>query len=494
MQSSQPKSFANQLFIDGSFVPSLDGSTIDVLNPFDNTLLTRIAEAKAADVDRAVVAARKAFPAWRDTSHENRGRLLLKLADAMEAHFDELAELESLDTGHPVRDAKMLDVPRSAACVRYFGGMADKVFGSVVPTDPGFLNYVLREPVGIVGGIIPWNFPMLSFVWKLAPALACGNCVVLKPSEVTPLSALRIAQLAAEVGFPKGVINVIPGYGHTAGQRIAEHPDVNKVAFTGSTAVGRKILAASEGNLKRVQLELGGKGPNIVFEDCDLPQAVNGSLFAIFHNQGQACIAGSRLIVHESIADEFVDRFAAVAKTIRQGDPLNPETEMGPLASRAHQEKVLAFCKQAQESGNVVIGGAAPDDAVLARGNFVLPTMVRAGADDIFFREEVFGPFVTLTTFKDEAEAIHLANATRYGLGSGLWTNNLQRAHRVGRAIRAGMVWINCYKRSAPGSPFGGVGESGYGRDLGLEVLQEYTYPKSFWVNYDHPTPAFYKR
>lgn len=494
MSAVSSSSFANQLFIDGESVPALDGSTIEVLNPFDNSLLTRVSEAKAADVDRAVAAARRAFPAWRDTSPELRGRLLLKLADKMEECFDELVELEVLDTGHPVRDARLLDVPRSAACIRYFGGMADKIFGSVVPTDKGFLNYVLREPVGIVGGIIPWNFPMLSYVWKLGPALATGNCVVLKPSEVTPLSALRIAQLASEVGFPKGVINVVPGYGHTAGQRIAEHPDINKVAFTGSTEIGRKILAASEGNLKRLQLELGGKGPNIVFDDCDLTNAVNGSLFAIFHNQGQACIAGSRLIVHEKIADEFVDRFTAIAKTIRQGNPLDVETEMGPLASRAHQVKVLDFCRQARDMGSVVIGGAAPQDEGLRKGNFVLPTMVRAGAEDIFFREEVFGPFVTLTTFKDEAEAVALANATRYGLGSGLWTNNLQRAHRVGREIRAGMVWINCYKRSTPGSPFGGVGESGYGRDLGLEVIQEYTYAKSFWVNYDHPIPAFYKR
>ena len=494
MSAVSSRSFVNQLFIDGDFVPALDGSTIEVLNPFDNSLLTLVSEAKAADVDRAVAAARRALPAWRDTSPELRGRLLQKLADKMEERFDELVELEVLDTGHPIRDARLLDVPRSAACIRYFGGMADKIFGSVVPTDKGFLNYVLREPVGVVGGIIPWNFPMLSYAWKLAPALAAGNCVVLKPSEVTPLTALRIAQMAAEVGFPKGVINVLPGYGRTAGQHLAEHPDINKVAFTGSTAIGRQIVAASQGNLKRVQLELGGKGPNIVFDDCDMTNAVNGSLFAIYHNQGQACIAGSRLIVHEQVVDEFVERFTAVAKTIRQGDPLDPETEMGPLASRAHQAKVLDFCGRARASGKVVIGGDAPADERRRKGNFVLPTMVRATSEDEFFREEVFGPFVTLTTFKTEAEAIALANGTRYGLGSGLWTNNLQRAHRVAREVRAGMVWINCYKRSTPGSPFGGVGESGYGRDLGLEVMNEYTFAKSYWVNYDHPIPAFYKR
>lgn len=486
--------FPTDLFINGEFVPAASGQRIDVYNPYTGAKFCDIAEAGAEDVDRAVAAARSAFPEWRDTSAEDRGRLLLKLADKMEEHFDELVQIEMMDTGHPIRDVRFLDIPRSAACIRYFGGMADKIMGSVVPTRHGFLNYVLREPVGIVGGIVPWNFPMLSAVWKIAPALAAGNCIVLKPSEITPLSTLKIAQLADEVGIPKGVINVVQGYGHIAGQRLVEHLDVNKVSFTGSTATARKLIEASMGNMKRLQLELGGKGPNIVFEDANLDNAIKGSLFAIYHNQGQACIAGSRLILQESIAEEFIERFKAVATTIRQGDPADPATEMGPVASRPHQQRVLDLCKIAGQEGEIVYGGKAPDREDLRNGFFVEPTMARAMAGDTVFQEEVFGPFVSVTTFKDEAEALRLANATRYGLGSGLWTDNLQRAHRVSREIRAGMVWINCYKMSTPGSPFGGVGESGYGRDLGFEAMQEYTSAKSYWVNYDHPLPDFYPR
>jgi len=289
--------FQNKLFIGGEFVDALDGATIEVVNPFDGSILTRVAEAKAADVDRAVDAAAKAFPAWRATPAMQRGRLLGKLADAIEANAEELAQIESLDTGHPIRDTRGLDVPRTAVTFRYFAGMADKVQGSVVPVEAGFLNYVLREPVGVVGQIVPWNFPLMFTSWKMGPALAAGNTVVLKPAEITPLSTLRIAELMAEVGFPPGVVNIVPGYGPTAGQHLAEHPRVQKIAFTGSTAVGRRIVQASSGNLKRVQLELGGKGANIVFDDANLIPAINGSAFAIFHNQGQACIAGSRLLL-----------------------------------------------------------------------------------------------------------------------------------------------------------------------------------------------------
>ncbi len=482
------------LFIDGQFVPSASGQRIDVFNPYTGEKLCDIAEGGAEDINRAVTAARAAFPAWRDMFAEDRGRLLLKLADKMEEMFDELVEIEMTDTGHPIRDVRLLDVTRSAACIRYFGGMADKVMGSVVPTRKGHLNYVLREPVGVVGGIVPWNFPLLSAVWKIAPALAAGNTLVLKPSEITPLSTLKIAELARDVGIPAGVLNVVPGYGHVAGQALVEHMDVNKVSFTGSTATARKLIDASKGNMKRLQLELGGKGPNIVFEDANLDNAVKGSLFAIYHNQGQACIAGSRLILQESIAEEFIARFKAVATTIRQGDPADPATEMGPVASKPHQQRVLSLCETAGQEGEIIFGGKAPDRPDLANGYFIEPTMVRASQSDTVFQEEVFGPFVSVTTFKTEEEAIALANATRYGLGSGLWTDNLQRAHRVAREIRAGMVWINCYKVSTPGSPFGGVGESGYGRDLGFEAMQEYTSAKSYWVNYDHPILDYYPR
>ncbi len=485
----------NQLFIDGRFVDAQDGATIDVLNPHDNTLITRVAEAKAADVELAIAAAERAFGPWSRMAAADRGRLLLRLADRIEDCADELAHLEALDTGHPIRDARHIDVPRTAACYRYFGGMADKFQGSVVPVETGFLNYVLRSPIGVVGQIVPWNFPLMFTAWKMGPALAAGNTVVLKPSEITPLSTLRIAELMAEVGFPPGVVNIVVGYGHTAGQTLAEHPRVGKIAFTGSTATGRRVVEASKGNLKRVQLELGGKGANIVFEDANLAAAVNGSAWAIFHNQGQACIAGSRLIVHERVADEFLDRFVGLAKSIRLGNPLDPDTEMGPLTSALHRDRVLTYVDVAREQGGEVLaGGRAPDAPELARGCYVEPTVVRARATDRVAQEEVFGPFVTVTTFKDDEEALAIANGTEYGLGSGLWTRDLSRAHRFGQAIRAGMVWVNSYKRVNPGSPFGGVGQSGYGREMGFEAMHDYTEAKSIWVNVDAVIPPHFKR
>ncbi len=484
-----------RLFIDGRFVDAVDGATLDVINPFDGSVLAQVAEAKTADVDLAVAAAARAFPAWSRVPAAQRGALLGKLADAIEAHADELAVLEARDTGHPIRDTRGLDVPRTAATFRYFAGLADKVQGSVIPVDAGFLNYVQRAPLGVVGQVVPWNFPLMFTSWKIGPALAAGNTVVLKPAEITPLTTLKIAELIQSVGIPPGVVNVVPGYGHIAGQHLAEHPDVHKIAFTGSTATGRRIVQASAGNLKRVQLELGGKGANVVFEDANLAAAVNGSAFAIFHNQGQACIAGSRLLLQESIAEEFLERFIKLAASIRLGDPLDPATEMGPLTSLRQQQSVLSYCGIAREQGGqILLGGAVPPDAALARGYFVQPTIVRAGPQDRVCQEEVFGPFVTVTTFKDEAEAEQLANATSYGLGAGLWTSNLQRAHRFAAVLRAGMVWVNCYKRVNPGSPFGGVGASGYGREMGFEAMHDYTEAKSIWINYDAAIAPHYPR
>ncbi|MEB3097652.1 aldehyde dehydrogenase family protein [Achromobacter sp. D10] len=484
----------NKLFIDGRFVDAAAGGTIDVLNPHDGSLITAIAAAEAEDVDRAVQAAQRAFPAWARMAAADRGRLLLKLADLIEANAEELAQLETLDTGHPIRDTRGLDVPRTAGCFRYFGGMADKLQGSVIPVESGFLNYVQRAPIGVVGQIVPWNFPLMFTSWKLGPALAAGNTVVLKPSELTPLSTLRIAELMAAAGFPDGVVNVVPGYGHTAGQRLAEHPDVGKIAFTGSTATGRRIVEASKGNLKRVQLELGGKGANIVFDDANLDAAINGAAWAIFHNQGQACIAGSRLMLHEKIADAFLERFTALANSIRLGDPRSPDTEMGPLTSAQHRDKVLSYVGIAAEQGaRLLVGGKAPGGE-LSAGYYVAPTIVEARPQDRVAQEEVFGPFVTVLRFGSDEEALAIANATDYGLGSGLWTRDLARAHKLAGAIHAGMCWINCYKRVNPGSPFGGVGQSGYGREMGFEAMHDYTEARSVWVNVDAAVPPHFKR
>jgi betaine-aldehyde dehydrogenase len=490
------KPIRHQLFIDGRFIDAESGETLATLNPHDNSTIAEVALAGKADVDKAVAAAKRAFPAWSRMAAADRGRILLKLADLIEANAEDLARLESLDTGHPVRDSRALDVPRTAACFRYFGGMADKFQGETIPVEAGFLNYTLREPVGIVGQVVPWNFPLMFTSWKMAPALAAGNCIVMKPAEITPLSSLKIVELMAEAGMPEGVVNMVPGLGSVAGQYIAEHPEIAKIAFTGSTATGRRIVQASAGNLKKVQLELGGKGPNIVFEDADLQAAVNGSAWAIFHNQGQACIAGSRLMLHEKIADAFLEKFLPLARSIRLGNPLDDATEMGPLTSAQHQQRVLSYVDIGREQGGELLaGGRSPEAADLAKGCYVEPTVLRARSwRDRIAQEEVFGPFVTVLTFKDEAEALAIANGTEYGLGSGLWTASLQRAHRFARELQAGMVWINSYKRVNPGSPFGGVGQSGYGREMGFDAMREYTQVKSVWVNVDAQIPPHYRR
>jgi betaine-aldehyde dehydrogenase len=484
-----------RLFINGCFLDAADGATLAVLNPHDNSKLADVAMAGRADIDSAVAAARAAFPKWSRLAAMERGRLLFKLADLIEAQGDALARLETLDTGHPLRDTRNLDVPRTVVTYRYFGGMADKFEGAVVPVESGFLNYVLREPVGVVGQIVPWNFPLMFTAWKLAPALAAGNCVVMKPAELTPLSSLAIAELVAEAGIPPGVVNIVPGLGNVAGKYLAEHPGVGKMAFTGSTATGRQIVQASAGNLKKLQLELGGKGANLVFADADLTAAVNGAAFAIFHNQGQACIAGSRLLLQRSIAESFLERFMALAASIRIGNPTDPSTELGPLTSLQHRDRVLNYVGIAREQGGeVLLGGKTPSDPALARGCYVEPTVVRAKSTDRVCQEEVFGPFVTVETFDTDEQALAIANGTQYGLGGGLWTASLTRAHRFAREMRSGMVWVNCYKRVNPGSPFGGIGESGYGREMGFDAMREYTQTKSVWVNVDATLPPYYPR
>jgi betaine-aldehyde dehydrogenase len=478
-----------QLYIDGRFVDAESGHTLPVLNPHDSSVITEVAMAGKSDIDSAVNAAHRAFPAWARLAAADRGRILLRLADLIESNGEELARLESMNTGHPLRDSR-------AACYRYFGGMADKFEGSIIPVESGFLNYLLREPLGVVGQVVPWNFPLMFTAWKMGPALASGNCVVLKPAEITPLTSLRIAELMTEAGMPPGVVNVVPGLGSDAGQYIAEHPGIAKIAFTGSTSTGRRIVHASAGNLKKVQLELGGKGANVVFHDADLTAAINGSAWAIFHNQGQACIAGSRLLLQEDIAQKFLERFTTLAKSIRLGNPLDPATEMGPLTSALHRDRVLSYVDIARDQGGELITGGCPPAATeLAHGCYVEPTIIRArSSHDRIAQEEVFGPVVTVLTFRTDEEALAIANSTDYGLGGGLWTRDLQRAHRFARELRAGMVWINSYKRVNPASPFGGVGQSGYGREMGFEAMREYTQVKSVWVNVDAAIQPWYPR
>src|SRR5215469_3194109 len=404
-----------RLFIGGQFTDGLAGRVIDVINPADGSLLAQVAEAGSEDVDRAVEAAQRAFPGWAAWPAADRGRLLMALADAIDDHAEELARLESLDTGHPIRDTTVLDVPRTAAAFRYFGGIADKHQGSVIPVEQGFLNYVVPEPIGVVGSIVPWNFPLMFTSWKLGPALAAGNTTVLKAAELTPMTSLRLAELIAEAGFPPGVVNIVPGYGHVAGARLAEHPDVAKVSFTGSTDTGRRIVAASAGNLKRLQLELGGKGANIVFADADIAAAVRGSAFAIFHNQGQACIAGSRLLLHEAIATEFLDAFIATARRVRVGHPLEAATQLGPLTSAMHRDRVATHLKAAVDGGATILsGGTPPRDASLARGYYMQPTVIEADPGSPVSQQEVFGPVVTVSTFTTDEEAIAIANGTDY--------------------------------------------------------------------------------
>ena len=462
----------HQLFINGEFVDALSGETLATLNPHDNSVIAQVAMAGHADVDLAVKAAQQAFPAWSRMQAADRGRILLKLADLIEANGEELARLESLDTGHPIRDCRMLDVPRTAGCFRYFGGMADKFQGETIPVDAGFLNYTLREPLGVVGQVVPWNFPLMFTSWKMAPALAAGNTIVLKPAEITPLTTLKIAELMREAGMPAGVVNILPGLGHVAGQYIAEHPDIAKIAFTGSTATGKRIVQASAGNLKKVQLELGGKGANIVFEDANLIAAVNGAAWAIFHNQGQACIAGSRLVLHENIADAFLEKFIALANSIRLGNPLDPETEMGPLTSALHRDRVLSYVEVAKSQGGEVLAGGVAPGGDLADGCYVRPTIIRAKSyKDRVAQEEVFGPFVTVLTFKTDAEALddlteavaredetNLAEANQIAdgvddvHGRDFLKRCRERRRRDG-AARGGGSWAQGPKRNASSGP-----------------------------------------
>jgi aldehyde dehydrogenase (NAD+) len=468
-----------KLLINNRWVPSESGKTFATINPSTGEEICQVAEADAADVDKAVKAARAAFEGpWRKMRASERGRLLYRLADLIEANADELARLETLDNGKPLSIAKAVDVAKTVACYRYFAGWADKVQGKTIPIDGDFFCYTRHEPIGVVGQIIPWNYPMLMQSWKLAPALATGNTVVMKPAEQTPLSALRVGELLLEAGYPEGVVNILPGFGPTAGAALARHMDVDKVAFTGSTEVGRLIMtAAAQSNLKRVTLELGGKSPNIIFADTDLDAAVEGAHMGIFVNQGQSCCAGSRVFVEEKIYQQFVEKSVARAAKRRVGDPLDPTTDQGPQVDQSQFDRIMGYIESGRTEGATLACGG---ERVGNRGYFIRPTVFADVHDDMkIAREEIFGPVMSVIAFKDMDEVIARANKTDYGLAAGVWTNDIKKAHAVANGVRAGTVWVNCYHVLDTRAPFGGFKQSGMGRELGEYALHEYTEVKT---------------
>ena len=473
-----------QLFINGQWAEAASGKTFETPDPATGETLARVAEGEAEDINRAVKAARRAFDEgpWGRMTTSERGRIIWRIGDLILEHLDELAQLESLDNGKPFAVARAADVPLAADLFHYMAGWATKIEGNTlslsVPYMPGanFHSYTLREPVGVVGQIIPWNFPLLMAAWKLGPALATGNCVVLKPAEQTPLTALRLAGLMAEAGLPEGVVNVVTGFGETAGAALAAHDDVDKVAFTGSTGVGKLIVAAATGNLKKVSLELGGKSPNIVFNDAD-PAAIEGAANAIFFNHGQCCVAGSRLYVQQDRFDEVVDGVAEIAKSIKLGPGLEPGTQMGPMVSGEQLRTVTGYIDSGKAEGATALsGGGRFGD----RGFFVEPTVLTDTRPDMkVVREEIFGPVVVAAPFSDLDEVAAVANDTPYGLGAGIWTKDISKAHALAKKIKAGSVWINCYNVFDAALPFGGYKQSGWGREMGHEVLEAYTEVKA---------------
>ena len=472
-----------RLLIEGQWVDSVSGKTFETINPATEEKIADVAEADAADIDRAVKAARKAFDTgpWSRMDARDRGRLLSKLADLMEENLHELAALETLDNGKPITDARSADLPLAIDCFRYYAGWADKLQGKTIPVRGDYFCYTRHEPVGVAGQIIPWNFPLLMIAWKWGPALATGCTVVLKPAEQTPLSALRLGELAIEAGFPEGVINIVPGFGETAGAALVKHPQVDKIAFTGEYKTARIIMRQAADTLKRLTFELGGKSPNIVFADADLDAAVEGAHFGLFFNQGQCCCAGSRLFVQEAVHDAFVEKLVARTKARRLGDPFDPKTEQGPQVDRAQYEKILKYIDLGTNAGaNCLTGGQAQP----GKGYFIHPTIFDDVNDSMeIATDEIFGPVLSVLKFKDAEEVIQRGNRTFYGLAAAVWTRDIAKAHRLAGSLRAGTVWINCFDVFDAAAPFGGFKMSGQGRELGEYALSNYTEVKTVTVN-----------
>lgn len=476
----------HKLLIDGKWVEAKSGKTFATINPATEEVLCHVAEGGKEDVDLAVKAARRAFESgpWPKMSTAQRAKLLLNLADLIEKHADELAQLETLDNGKPIKESRYVDVPQTVETFRYYAGWATKLEGETISANSNFFTYTLREPIGVVGQIIPWNFPMLMMAWKWGPALACGNTVILKPAEQTPLTALRIGELALEAGFPDGVVNIITGFGpDSAGEAISRHMDIDKVAFTGEDKTGKIIVQASTSNLKRVSLELGGKAPNIVFADADIDAAVKGAITGIFFNQGQVCCAGSRLFLEKGIHDEFMTKLSERVGKMRQGSGLDEKTHIGPQVSKEQQERILGYIDIAKgEGAKVACGGEVPAD--LKKGYFVKPTVLTGVNNDMrIAQEEVFGPVLAVIPFNTMEEVAEQANRTTFGLSGAVWTRDVKKAHKFASHIKAGTIWVNCYNVFDPAVPFGGYKMSGYGRELGKHSIELYTNIKSVWVN-----------
>ncbi|MEH7225915.1 aldehyde dehydrogenase family protein [Bacillus sp. JJ1566] len=479
------ESFLNgtkKLYINGEFVESASGKTFESYNPATGEVLATVSEAGPEDIDRAVKAARKAFDEgpWQKMTAAQRSRIMYKLADLMELHKDELAQLETLDNGKPIRETSNADIPLAIEHMRYYAGWSTKIVGQTIPVNGPFFNYTRHEAVGVVGQIIPWNFPLLMAMWKLGAALATGCTVVLKPAEQTPLSALYLAELMEEAGFPAGVVNIVPGFGETAGQPLVDHPLVDKIAFTGSTEVGKSIMERASKSLKRVTLELGGKSPNIILPDADLSKAIPGALNGVMFNQGQVCCAGSRVFIQKKQFDNVVADMASHAEKIKQGAGLHSDTEIGPLVSIEQQNRVLGYIEKGlNEGAELVVGGQKPYE----EGYFVSPTIFANVKDEMTIaKEEIFGPVISAMPYDDLDELISRANNSEYGLAAGVWTQDVSKAHYIANNLRAGTVWVNCYNAFDAASPFGGYKQSGIGREMGSYALNNYTEVKSVWI------------
>jgi acyl-CoA reductase-like NAD-dependent aldehyde dehydrogenase len=473
------------LLINNEWRPASAGKTMDVVNPATEDTIAAVASADGADVDAAVKAARAALDGpWGKMSARERGRLVSRMADRLMEKADAVARLETLHNGKPISESRHIEIPAAAECFEYYGGWSDKVMGETIPVKGNHLTYTLREPIGVVAAIVPWNFPLLLAAWKIAPALACGNAVIVKPASQTPLTALALAEIALEVGLPAGVLNVLTGSGATLGQAIVEHPGIDKIAFTGDTSTGKGIMRSAADTLKRITLELGGKSPNIVLADADIESAIRGATLGIFYGKGEVCAAGSRLLVDASIKSEFIDKLVARTKKMAVGDPMDPKTRFGALSSKKQLETVLRYVESGTKEGAALVAGGARADIGTGKGYFMQPTVFADVRPEMTIaREEIFGPVLAAIEFADLDEAIARANDTPYGLAAGVWTRDIKKAHHVARRLQAGTVWINTYNVYDTAAPFGGYKQSGFGREMSAHALEHYTQIKSVWVD-----------